>query len=80
MVQVQVWDLSGQYRWGFQKVSVEVLARAEELARARAAVEVEGLVRVALRDLDLAQAEAEDLEWALEQELDWLVEGPLTDL
>lgn len=80
MVQVQVWDLSGQYRWGFQKVSAEVLARAEELARARAAVEVEGLVRVALRDLDLAQAEAEDLEWALEQELDWLVEGPLTDL
>ena len=80
MVQVQVWDLSGQYRWGFQKVSVEVLARAEELARARAAVEVEGQVRVALRDLDLAQAEAEDLEWALEQELDWLVEGPLTDL
>ena len=68
MVVVQVWDLAGQYPLGLEKVQVEVLQRAEELAREREAVQVQGQVRVALRDLDLAQVEESDLVWIQAQE------------
>jgi len=63
MVVVQVWDLSGQFPLGFQKVEAEVLRKAEELAQERGAVVVEGLVRLALQDLDLAQVQGTEWEW-----------------
>jgi hypothetical protein len=63
-----VWDLAGQFPLGVQSVSVQVLQRAEELAQARGAVQVQGVVRVALRDLDLAQVEESDSEWVQGQE------------
>lgn len=68
MVAVRVWDLAGQFPLGVQSVTVQVLQRAEELAQARGAVQVQGQVRVALRDLDLAQVEESDLAWAQEAE------------
>lgn len=68
MVSVRVWDLAGQFPLGVQSVTAQVLQRAEQLAQARGAVQVQGLVRVALRDLDLAQVEAQDSEWVQVQE------------
>lgn len=68
MVTVRVWDLAGQYPLGVQSVSAQVLQRAEELAQARGAVQVQGLVRLALRDLDLAQVEDLDSKWVQGQE------------
>lgn len=68
MVAVRVWDLAGQFPLGVQSVQVQVLQRAEELAQARGAVQVQGQVRVALRDLDLAQVEESDSVWVQEQE------------
>jgi hypothetical protein len=63
-----VWDLAGQFPLGVQSVTVEVLQRAEELAQARGAVQVQGQVRLALRDLDLAQVEESDSVWVQVQE------------
>jgi len=54
MVVVQVFDLTGQFPLGFQKVPAPVLEKAEELAKAQ------GREKVTLWDLDLAQVEAED--------------------
>ena len=68
MVAVRVWDLAGQFPLGVQSVTAQVLQRAEELAQARGAVQVQGQVRVALRDLDLAQVEESDSEWVQAQE------------
>ena len=61
---VRVWDLSGQFPLGVQRVQAEVVQRAEELAREREAVEVQGQVRLALQDLDLAQVQGTEWEWA----------------
>ena len=63
-----MWDLAGQFPLGVQSVQVQVLQRAEQLAQARGAVQVQGQVRVALRDLDLAQVEESDSVWVQEQE------------
>ena len=68
MVVVRVWDLSGQYPLGVQRVQVQVLQRAEQLAQARGAVQVAGQVRLALQDLDLAQVQGTEWEWVQEQE------------
>jgi hypothetical protein len=65
---VRVWDLSGQYPLGVQRVQAQVLQRAEQLAQARGAVQVQGQVRLALRDLDLAQVQGTEWEWVQEQE------------
>jgi len=65
---VRVWDLAGQFPLGVQRVQVQVLQRAEQLAQARGAVQVQGQVRLALRDLDLAQVEESDSVWVQEQE------------
>ncbi len=71
---VRVWDLSGQYPLGVQSVQVQVLERAEQLAQARGAVQVAGQVRLALRDLDLAQVQGTEWEWVQEQERVQVVE------
>ena len=63
MVVVRVWDLSGQYPLGVQRVQAEVVQRAEELAQERGAVVVQGQVRLALQDLDLAQVQGTEWEW-----------------
>jgi hypothetical protein len=63
VVVVRVWDLAGQFPLGVHSVSVQVLQRAEQLAQARGAVQVQGQVRLALRDLDLAQVEESDSVW-----------------
>jgi len=68
VVAVRVWDLAGQFPLGVQSVQVQVLQRAEQLALSRGAVQVQGQVRVALRDLDLAQVEESDSVWVQEQE------------
>ena len=68
MVVVRVWDLSGQYPLGVQRVQAEVVQRAEELAQERGAVVVQGQVRLALQDLDLAQVQGTEWEWVQEQE------------
>ena len=60
---VRVWDLSGQYPLGVQRVQLQVVQRAEELAQARGAVQVQGQVRLALQDLDLAQVQGTEWEW-----------------
>lgn len=65
-----MWDLSGQFPLGVQSVQAEVLQKAEELALARGAVQVQGLVRVALQDLDLAQVEETDLVWVQEMQME----------
>lgn len=65
---VRVWDLAGQFPLGVQRVQVQVLQRAEQLAQARGAVQVQGQVRLALRDLDLAQVEELDSVWVQGQE------------
>jgi len=65
---VRVWDLSGQYPLGVQRVPLQVVQRAEELAQERGAVEVQGQVRLALQDLDLAQVQGTEWEWVQEQE------------
>ena len=67
MVVVQVFDLSGQIPLGFRKVHPEVLRKAEELAQARGSVQVQGMVRVSLQDLDLAQVQGTEWEWVQEQ-------------
>ena len=63
MVVVRVWDLSGQFPLGVQRVQAELVQRAEELAQARGAVTVQGQVRLALQDLDLAQVQGTEWEW-----------------
>ena len=63
-----MWDLAGQFPLGVQSVQVQVLQRAEQLALSRGALQVQGQVRVALRDLDLAQVEESDSAWVQEQE------------
>ena len=68
MVAVRVWDLAGQFPLGVQSVQVQVLQRAEALAQARGAVQVQGQVRLALRDLDLARGEELDSVWVQVQE------------
>lgn len=71
MVVVRVWDLDGQTPLGLQKVELSVLRKAEELARSRDARVVEGLVRLALRDLDLAQLDEEiDSQWVKNAEFE----------
>lgn len=65
---VRVWDLSGQFPLGVQRVQAEVVQRAEELAQERGAVVVAGQVRLALQDLDLAQVQGTEWEWVQEQE------------
>jgi hypothetical protein len=62
MVVVQVWDLSGQFPLGFRKVHLEILQKAEELAKAQ------GREKVSLRDLDLAQVQGTEWEWVQETE------------
>ena len=57
MVVVQVWDLSGQFPLGFQKVELQVLQKAQELAKAQ------GREKVSLQDLDLAQVQGSEWEW-----------------
>ena len=71
MVVVRVWDLAGQFPLGVQSVQGQVLQRAEQLAQARGAVQVQGQVRLALRDLDLAQVEESDSAWVQVQEQGW---------
>ena len=68
MVVVRVWDLSGQFPLGVQRVQAELVQRAEELAQARGAVMVQGQVRLALQDLDLAQVQGTEWEWVQEEE------------
>jgi len=65
---VRVWDLLGQFPLGVHSVSAQVLQRAEQLAQARGAVQVQGQVRLGLRDLDLAQVEELDSVWVQGQE------------
>ena len=65
---VRVWDLSGQYPLGVQRVQAQVLQRAEQLAQARGAVQVAGQVRLALQDLDSAQVQGTEWEWVQETE------------
>ena len=65
---VRVWDLSGQYPLGVQRVQAQVVQRAEELAQERGAVVVAGQVRLALQDLDLAQVQGTEWEWVQETE------------
>ena len=74
MVVVRVWDLSGQYPLGVQRVQLQVVQRAEELAQERGAVVVQGQVRLALQDLDLAQVQGTEWEWVQEQEQVQVVE------
>jgi hypothetical protein len=69
-----VWDLSGQFPLGVQRVQAEVVQRAEELAQERGAVVVQGQVRLALQDLDLAQVQGTEWEWVQEQEQVQVVE------
>jgi hypothetical protein len=69
-----VWDLSGQFPLGVQRVQAELVQRAEELAQARGAVTVQGQVRLALQDLDLAQVQGTEWEWVQEQEQVQVVE------
>ncbi len=57
MVVVQVWDLTGQFPLGFQKVELQVLQKAEQLAKAQ------GREKVSLQDLDLAQVQGSEWEW-----------------
>jgi len=64
---VRVWDLSGQYPLGVQRVQLQVVQRAEQLAQERGAVVVAGQVRLALQDLDLAQVQGTEWEWVQEQ-------------
>ena len=63
---VRVWDLSGQFPLGVQRVQSQVVQRAEELAQARGAVQVAGQVRLALQDLDSAQVQGTEWEWVQE--------------
>ena len=58
MVVVQVFDLTGQFPLGFRTVEAPVLEKAQELAKAQ------GREKVTLRDLDLAQVEDFDFDWA----------------
>jgi hypothetical protein len=71
---VRVWDLSGQFPLGVQRVQLQVVQRAEQLAQERGAVEVQGQVRLALQDLDLAQVQGTEWEWVQEQEQVQVVE------
>lgn len=59
---------------GVQRVQLQVVQRAEELAQERGAVEVQGQVRLALQDLDLAQVQGTEWEWVQEQEQVQVVE------
>ena len=63
MVVVQVWDLSGRIPLGIRKVHPQILQKAEELAQARGSLQVQGLVRVSLQDLDLAEVQGTEWEW-----------------
>ena len=62
-VVVQVFDLSGQFPLGFQKVEAQVLQKAQELALAQ------GREKVTLQDLDLAQVQGTEWEWVQVQDL-----------
>ncbi len=62
MVVVQVWDLSGQFPLGFQKVELQVLQKAQELAK------VQGREKVTLQELELVQAQEKEWVQALERE------------
>lgn len=66
MVVVQVFDLSGRIPLGTRKVHPQILRKAEELAQARGSVQVQGLVRVSLQDLDLAEVQGTEWEWVEE--------------
>ena len=68
MVLVQVWDLTGRIPLGTRKVHPQILQRAEELAQARGSLQVQGLVRVSLQDLDLAEVQGTEWEWVQETE------------
>ena len=57
MVVVQVFDLSGQFPLGFHRVELQVLQKAQELAKAQ------GREKVSLQDLDLAQVQDSGLDW-----------------
>jgi hypothetical protein len=61
-VVVQVFDLSGQFPLGFQRVEAQVLQKAQELALAQ------GREKVTLQDLDLAQVQGTEWEWVQVQE------------
>ena len=63
MVVVQVFDLSGRIPLGTRKVHPQILQKAEELAKARGSLQVQGLVRVSLQDLDLAEVQGTEWEW-----------------
>ncbi len=60
-VVVQVFDLSGQFPLGFQRVEAQVLQKAQELALAQ------GREKVTLQDLDLAQVQGTEWEWVQEK-------------
>ena len=60
LVVVQVFDLSGQFPLGFQRVEAQVLEKAQELAKAQ------GREKVSLQDLDLAQVQGTEWEWVQE--------------
>ena len=62
-VVVQVFDLSGQFPLGFQRVEAQVLQKAQELALAQ------GREKVTLQDLDLAQVQGTEWEWVQVQDL-----------
>jgi hypothetical protein len=62
-VVVQVFDLSGQFPLGFQRVEAQVLEKAQELALAQ------GREKVTLQDLDLAQVQGTEWEWVQVQDL-----------
>ena len=68
MVSVQVWDLSGRIPLGIRKIHPQILQKAEELAQARGSLQVQGLVRVSLQDLDLAEVQGTEWEWVQETE------------
>ena len=68
MVVVQVLDLSGRIPLGTRKAHPQILQKAEELAKARGSLQVQGLVRVSLQDLDLAEVQGTEWEWVQETE------------
>ena len=73
-VVVQVFDLSGQFPLGFQRVEVQVLQKAQELALAQ------GREKVTLQDLDLAQVQGTEWEWVQEtQRESELAQGMVLD-
>ena len=72
-VVVQVFDLSGQFPLGFQRVEAQVLEKAQELAKAQ------GREKVTLQDLDLAQVQGTEWEW-VQEKVQEKVQGSVQDL